>query len=327
MSYNFKLYNPEQKNRFLNENYPNESTRATYTSLLVNIQKFEAEKEKDVCDFSLSEAVELLIGLKKKTYKSLDVAQSILVKYIDWTIEEKYSKTFINSFKLIDKSDLQKYTHQIALRNSYITKEKLFSDVVNQLYNYVDKAIPLLFFEGAKGRSNGDHTFEELRNLRERDLIPEINTIIVTRDNGEQRHIQVDPRTMAILIAASKETEYFKLNGEAKGRFAVMSLKQTEFILRPMDVDRGDSNNIKMTANSINTRFKKFREWTKTPFLNPTLCFHSGLLERCEEKEKEVGELTVENYKQLYRDVNLDDRRYSSLKEMYETYKKNKSPN
>ena len=326
MSYNFKLFNPDRKNRFLNEEYPNESTRNTYTSLLVNINKFEVEKEKDVCDFSLSEAVELLIGLKKKTFNSLNVAHTILVRYADWCVHDaKCSKTFINSFKLIDKEDLKKYTHQIALRHSYISREKLYSDVVNQLYNYVDKAIPLLFFEGAKGRSHGDHTFEEIRNLRGRDLIPEFNKIILTRDNGEQRTIDVDPRTMDILVTASKETNYFKLNGEAKGRFAVMPLAQSEYIIRMMDCERSEGT--KITANSINTRFKKFREWTGVKFLNPTLVFQSGMLEKCEEKEKEVGELQIEDYKQLYRDMNLDDRRYSSLKEMYETYKKNRSPN
>lgn len=318
------MYNPDRKNRFLNENYPNESTRATYKTTLASVKIFEEEKDKDICDFSLSEAVEVLIGLKKKTFKSLDVTQSILVKYIDWTIEEKYSKTFINSFKLIDKEDLQKYTHQIAQKNSYIDREKLF-DVVGQLYNNIDKAIPLLFFEGVKGRSKGEHTFEELRNLRFRDLIPELNTIIVTRDDNTDRPVSVDPRTMKILIAASQETEYYKLNGQATGRFAVMPLKDTEYILRMIDTERGD--NTKITANGINTRFKKFREWTGVHFLSPTTIFQSGMLERCESKEKQVGELTVEHYKQLYRDVNLDPKGYSALKEMYETYKKNKSPN
>jgi len=324
MSYNFKLYNPDRKNQFLNEEYPNESTRNTYASLLVNIRQFEVEKEKDVCDFSLSEAVELLIGLKKKTFDSLNVAHTILVRYVDWCVyDAKCSKTFINSFKLIDKEDLKKYTHQIAQRHSYITRDKLFN-VVDRLYNYIDKAIPLLFFEGAKGRSDGDHTFEEIRNLRERDLVPEINIITLTRDNGEQRSIKVDPRTMEILVMAARETDYFKSNGEAKGRFPVAPLAQSEYIIRMMESERSEET--KITANSINARFKRFRQWTGVRFLTPTTVFQSGMLERCEQKEKEFGrELTVDEYKQLYRDVNLDDRRYSALKEMYETYKKNKA--
>lgn len=323
MSYNAKLFNPDRKNRFLNENYPNEATRTTYTSLLINIKKFEEEKDKDVCDFSLSEAIELLIGLKKKTLNSLDVAQTILVKYIDWTIEEKYSKTFINSFKLIDKDDLRKYTHRIAQRNSYISREKLY-EITGQLYNYIDKAILVLLFEGAKGRSNVDHTFEELRNLKFNDIIPEANIVDVTRDDGTKRSIKVDKRTMDILVAASKETEYFKLNGEGKGRFAVMPLKNTDYILRTLDVESSEGD--KITPSSISTRFKNFREFTGLKFLNPTLVFQSGMLERAEEKEKEKGTLLPEDYRLLYTNVNLDDRRWFSLKEMHEAFKKNKTP-
>lgn len=323
MPYNLKLYNPDWKNRFLNEEYKNESTRNTYTSLLISIEVFESEKGKDLCNFSYADMTELFIGLKKKTFDSLNVAQTIIIKYIDWCIREGYSQTGINSAKLFTKEDLKKYAHQIAVRHAYITREKLFN-VIDQLYNYIDKAIPLLFFEGAKGRSDGDHTFEEIRNLRERDLIPEINVVTLTRDNGEQRSIKVDPRTMKILVVAAKETEYYKANGEAKGRFPVAPLADSEYIIRMMESERSEDD--KITANSINTRFKRFREWTGLKILTPTTIFKSGMLERCEQKEKEVGELTVDDYKQLYRDVNLDDRRYTALKEMYETYKKNKAP-
>ena len=317
------MCNSDRKNRFLKEQYPNESTRSTYESILVATSKFELEKDKDLCDFSLSEAIELLIGLKKKTFNSLDVAQTIIVKYIDWCIEEKYSKTFINTFKLIDKEDLKKYTHRIAQRHSYIDRERLYQ-IAGELYNYIDKAILVLPFEGIRGRTEINHTFEELRNLKYSDIIPELNIVTVTRDDDTQRHIKVDPRTMVILVEAIKETDYHKLNGEAKGRFAVMPLKQTPYILRTLDVE--SSQDEKITASSIGTRFVKFREYTGVKFLNSTLVFQSGLLEKCAEKEKEVGELKVDDYKQLYRDLNLDDRRYSALKEMYETFKKNKAP-
>ena len=319
--YNSKLFNPERKNRFLSEEYPNKSTRLTYASLLVAVGKFELEKDKDVCDFSLSEAVELLIGLKKKTLKSLNVAQTIIIKYIDWCIEEKYSKTFINSFKMIDKEDLKKYTHKIAQKNSYIDRERLYQ-IADQLYNYVDQAILVLIFEGVKGRSDIDHTFEELRNLKKRDLLPQSNVIIVTRDNGETRRIKVHEKTMDILLQASEETHYHKLNGEATGRFAIMPLKENEYVLRTLNVKNSEDD--KITSGSIGTRFVKFREYTGFHFLNPTTIFKSGMLERCEEKEKELGELKNEDYRQMFRNVKLDDRGWFGLKEIYKVYKENK---
>ena len=323
--FNLKLFNPDQKNRFLNEEYPNESTRSTYTSLLVATSKFEVEKQKDLCDFSYSDVVDLMIGLKKKTPKSLDVAQTIITKYVDWCLAEEYSKTGINAFKLLTKEDLKKFVHQVAQKHSYFTRERLFNDVIDKLHNYIDKAMIALLFEGVRGRSIVDHTFEELRNLKDTDINPEINIITVRRDNGEERDISVSQKTMDILVVAAKEMDYHKLNGDGKGRFAIRPLKQTPYILRTLDVEFSDGD--KITSSCIVTRFTKFREYTGIKFLNPTLVFQSGLLERCEEKEKEKGELQNEDFRQIYLNVNLDSRRWFSLKEMYEAFKKNKAPN
>lgn len=322
--YNFKLYNSDRKNRFLNEEYPNEQTRTTYASLLVGVAKFEEEKEKDVCDFSLSESIELLIGLKKKTFKSLDVAQTIIIKYVDWCIDHGYSKTFLNTFKLIDKEDLKKYTHRIAVRHSYFTRDRLYFEVIDRLHNYVDKALVILLFEGVRGRSDIDHTFEELRNLKYTDIHPETNTITVTRDDGTDREIQVEERTMKILVAAWNEETYYKANGEGTGYFAIRPLKQTPYLLRTMEVEFSEGE--KITSSAIGLRFRNFRKYTGVRFLNPTIIFQSGLLEICEDIEKRNGKITNDDYRDIYRNLNLDDRRWFSLKEMHETFKENKAP-
>jgi len=323
MSFNRTLFNMELKNDFLNEKYPNESTRMTNASILRSVGRFELEKNKDLSKFSYEELKELLIGMNKKSLDSLEVSYTIIMQYLDWCLDKNYSS--MNVLKLIDKEELPKYINQVAKKNSYFTRERLFSDVIDKLYNYVDKAMVAILFEGGRGRSLSDHTFEELRNLKDTDINPEINLITVTRDNGEERDIKVSQKTMDILVSATKEMEYHKLNGEGKGRFAIRPLKQTPYILRTLDVEFSDGD--KITSSCIVTRFTKFREYTGIKFLNPTLVFQSGLLERCEEKEKEKGELQNEDFRQIYLNVNLDPRRWFSLKEMYEAFKKNKAPN
>ena len=323
MSFNRTLFNMELKNDFLNEKYPNESTRMTNASILRSVGRFELEKNKDLSKFSYEELKELLIGMNKKSIDSLEVSYTIIMQYLDWCLDKNYSS--MNVLKLIDKEELPKYINQVAQKHSYFTRERLFSDVIDKLYNYVDKAMIAILFEGGRGRSLADHTFEELRNLKDTDINPEINVITVTRDNGEERDIKVSQKTMDILVAATKETEYHKLNGEGKGRFAIRPLKQAPYILRTLDVEFSDGD--KITSSCIVTRFTKFREYTGIKFLNPTLVFQSGLLERCEEKEKEKGELQNEDFRQIYLNVNLDPRRWFSLKEMYEAFKKNKAPN
>lgn len=307
--------NPDRKNRFLNEEYPNESTKKTYGSLLKQLSKFEQEKDKDLCDFSYSEAVEVMIGLRKKTLRSLDVAQTIIIKYVDWCGKEGYSQT-VNNFKLLNKDDLQNYTHQIAKRISYITRDRLY-EKVSDIYNYVDKALLVLLFEGVRGRTEKENTFEELRNLKMTDVIKEENLIIVTRNNGDQRVIQVDKRTIDILLSAIKEEEYHKKNGEATGWFAKYPLKKTPYILRTLDIERGNGDD-KISVSAINMKFKIIRNNLRLSFLNPTLVFQSGLLERCEVIEKQINRpLESIHYKQIFRDLKLDDRQWFTLREMY----------
>ena len=202
-------------------------------------------------------------------------------------------------------------------------------DYCDMLYNYADKSVVALLFETVRGRPIKDHTFEELRNIKKTDLIPESNTIIVTRDPyGEilfpqSRPITVDPRTMEILQMACLEDTYHKLNGLDDGRFAILPTKDTPYILRT--IGRKNNAEEKITVGNIGARFKNFRQYTKIRFLNPTLIFQSGLLDRCLKKENEVGELTSENFRQLFRDLQLDERGWQGLKEMYETYKQTQS--
>jgi len=321
------LFNEDQKNRFLDEKYPNESTRMTNTSILKNVGRFEHEKNKDLSKFSYEEVKELLIGMKKKSLKSLGVAYTIIMQYLDWCLAENHSS--MNVLKLVDKKeDLPKYIHQVAQKLSYITREQMY-DYCDMLYNYADKSMLALLFETVRGRPIKDHTFEELRNIKKTDLIPESNTIIVTRDPyGEilfpqSRPITVDPRTMEILQMACLEDTYHKLNGLDDGRFAILPTKDTPYILRT--IGRKNNTEERITVGNIGARFKNFRQYTKIRFLNPTLIFQSGLLDRCLKKENEVGELTSENFRQLFRDLQLDERGWQGLKEMYETYKQTQS--
>lgn len=323
MSYNFKLFNPERKNRFLNEEYPNESTRTTYGSLLAKISQYEQDKNKDVCDFSYNEAVELMIGLKKKTDNSLGVAQSMIGRYVDWCInpDQGYSAP-PNIFKLINKEDKSKYTHQIAKKNTYIDREKMY-EYCSRLFNYTDQSFLVLLFEGLRGRTEVNNSFEELRNFKMTDVIPELNTIIATRNNGERNVMKVDKRTIDVLVYASQQTEYHRANGQATGKFAIFPLQDNGYLLRTIENNNNNEDN-KITISSLNSKFRKIREYTEVSFLTPTSLFQSGLIERCEILEQEIGELQPENFRQIYKDLKINEKRWSNLRQIYELYKKNK---
>jgi len=322
------LFNEDQKNRFLNEKYPNESTRTTNTSILRSVGRFENDKNKDLCKFSYEEVKELLIGMKKKSVKSLGVAYTIIMQYLDWCLFNNYSS--MNVLKLVDKKeDLPKYVHQVAQKNSYISRDQMYS-YCDRLYNYADKAMIALLFENVRGRTEKGHSYEEMRNLKINDIFPETNTIAITRDVDDNvkndaetpnpRTISVDPRTMDILVAAAIEDTYHRSNGEAEGRFAISQTKDTPYLLRTLD-RKSSAGDDRITVGNISARFKNFRQYTGIKFLNPTLVFQSGMFDRCFKEEADIGELSSDNFRYILSDLELDERGWQGLKETYESYK------
>jgi integrase len=328
MSNDFKFYDPERKNKFLYEQYPNESTRNTYGSLLQKISDYEEDNRKDLCDFSLSEATELLIGLRKISKESLNTAHSIINMYVEWCIspDQNYSKTGFNAFRLLESKDKNRFVHKIAQKLSYITRDEMY-EICNQLYNYIDKAIICLLFEGVKGRPS--HSFEELRNLKQADIYPENNQIVLTRFDENNiattRLIDVDQRTMIILVGARNESTYHKENGESKSTFAIMELKGNQYLIQTAD-NGGDGEDDRITISSLQSRFKNFRKYTGIKFLTPNTLFQSGLFERCQEKENEYGgKLMIKHYEEIFQDLKLNEKQAATLKGKYESYKKNKA--
>lgn len=328
----FKLYDPERKNKFLYDRYPNEDTRNTYGSLLQKISDYEEDNQKDLCDFSLSEATDLMVGLMKTSENALDVAHTIINKYTEWCIDssQNYSKTGFNAFKLLDKKDKHKFVHKVAQKLSYITRDEMY-EKCSLLYNYADKALVCALFERIKGRPERGTSLEEIRNLKKTDLLPEINGVILTRfdENGvaKTKPITVDKRTMDIFVIAAQEETYHKENGESKTTFAIMQLKDNQYLFRTGD-SGGDDEDGRIKISSINSRFKIIRKYTNSKFLTPTNLFYSGLFERCEQIEEQYGgKLMVEHYQRIYKDLELNDGQGATLKLKYETFKKNKASN
>lgn len=310
-----KLYNPERKIKFLEEEYPHHLTQKTYGSILQSYAKFEEYYKKDLCDFSPAEAVDAFIGLRKKTLKSAGVAKTVAYRYVEWC-KSRFSDTGFNAFALIHKEDLPKYLHQVAQKESYFTREKVF-EIVDELYNPIDQALVALLFEKVKGKVD----FEELRNLKKSDIFPISNTIKVTRNNGQSRRMQVSERTMDILVETINQEEYYRENGLDTATLGISKMKDTEYLLRP--VDNGHSTEDRMAVSSINTRFRKIREFTGISFLSPMLVFQSGLLERCEEIYNIEGGIEPEDYRGIYEELHLEKKNWFNLKTMHESFRKN----
>lgn len=313
LKYDCRLYNNDRKERFLNNEYPNPSTKKTNYLYLTKIGIFEKDKNKDLCDFSYEELKELLVGLKRESENSLNVIFSVITKYFDWCIYEEYIT--YPTHELITKQDKQNAIH----RQQFFKREQIYN-LCDGLYNYVDKALIICLYENIKGRPETNNSFEEIRNLKKTDIYPDINRVILTRNNGDSRFISVNNKTMEILVRARDEVEYFKENGLATGRFATRPLRKTEYLFRTIENGSFSFNNDnRINIASIENKFRSFRRYLDIDYLNATIIFDSGLIEKCEIKAKELinGVLKPEHFKQILKRLQLNENIYFTLKQKY----------
>ena len=110
-------------------------------------------------------------------------------------------------------------------------------------------------------------------------------------------------------------------NGEAEGPLAVLQLIDSPYVIRT--IERADSNSDgKIAPGTISSRFVNFRKYLGVNFLNPTLVFQSGMIDKCLSKEREIGELKSMDYQQVYKDLGLDSRPWQVLRARFENFKK-----
>lgn len=313
---NNELFNAEIKERFLS-NYTNKSTRRNYRFILAKAKDLEEFFNQDLYSFSFNQFEELMRAFDAKTTKSLGNRRSIIKRYVNWAESQGYCPPNIG-LKLLFKEDLKKYINIVAQENKYITREEMYK-ICDKLYNYQDKAIVVLPFEGVRGRSDIQHTYEEVRNLKPEDIDIKDNTLKLTRDNGDVRNIKVDERSIDILYNAALEQEYHKGNGESTGKFAIRPLADMPYVIRP--IERSDSLE-RISPQAVNSKFYKIRYYLpEYQFLNFTILFQSGMIEKCIEKEKEKGKLQPEDYRNIYTRYGLKEENWYNLKENYTQYK------
>jgi integrase len=317
------LFNPEVKNRFIDESDYGSNTKEVIAQMFSKTFKTEDFYNKDVYEMSDSQIGEVLDDFDATSYETVYSKVSYLASYVDWCIKEGYLTTNINNARLyLGKENIDKYVKKSAIKYKYLDK-KHFYNIIDHCANAQDAAIFVLLYEGARGRQVKEHALEELRNLKWEDCNPETNTVILTRDNGEQSSLEVSTRTMDILKDANGEEKYKKNNDEMSDWFQArknteLELHKTEYILKP--TIQGVFGRI--TNQNIIQRIKVIKNaYGNNPYISVTNIWRSGMIEYAKQlKEANGGKITKEDYIEVCRRFGVEEKYWVKTKLRIEKY-------
>lgn len=243
------MYKQDYKSQFLNQ-FENEHTKKVYEAVFKKSEPLEAKYNTDIMDFGKDELQSFIINdINPKTKQSARTYCHILSSYIQWGIDNEYSKNEKNPLDL-GSSYFEKFVeNQDAL---YLSKGEIDAIVFN-LVNAQDSFIIKALFEGIQGKQ-----LSELINLTIDDIEDayENDNMLKLTDGISSRYIKVENDTLKLAELAYKEKEYYKKNGELDYSENVkdrIDLSISKYILRPSATN---SEKVQITHYSVYNRLE-----------------------------------------------------------------------
>jgi len=295
----------EVKKEFLEKQL--KSTRSFYAYVLKRADEFEEQIGKKIYDFNIEDRDEMLtVQFKNKNKWTFQSALSPLKTYVDFCISKSLVRHNENRFTTILPADYDDYVNDQAKESSYIPISES-REFQKRLANDQDKLIIELSSLGVRGRTEKGNTLEEFVNLKEKDINWRTKELHLTKNNGEQRYIEVDDYTLDLLKRVLNQTFYVSNNGfkSKKNDLGVYErtergrgINPTEYVFRVP----GKTKFGKVNYQFFTSRIQRMQTWLEAPYLTSSNLYFSAILDHAKKKidEKiakgEKGELTREDY-------------------------------
>lgn len=193
----YKKYNELQKDRFLSSIGLDQFPPLYWERLFDKTSILENIRNKDICDFTIQEIIELYKFLDSKSFDTLWLYNNNLKIYTSWCIENTLVKDGMSHFNEITDELIKSCVNVTYLKNSILTKDEILG-ITRQL-NLREAFAIMAFFEGIKGEQ-----FKEVIYLKASDINKEKQT--ATLITG--RTIPVSKEFVNLAINANEETTY-----------------------------------------------------------------------------------------------------------------------
>lgn len=246
-------YNVGLKKEYVNTfpQYENDRTFANRQNIFNKTEVFESRYDKDVAQFNIDEAKNLLSGLGTST-KSLNTNKSLLSEYVDWCISNKKFKCE----NVFDKFNIA------SIDVSYQIRKQMFGSHT-ELHEVLDKAFPLnyecpemsdmvkliceLLFMGL-------NTYEII-NIKKKDIDQQNKLINVFYNSEPKIFTNVSDEVLNLCDKVSGTTQVMTSGGK------IVSLKESNYLLRSVDsckaVHRGSET---VPYQQVHTKIKLLKQ-------------------------------------------------------------------
>lgn len=282
------MYNRQRKEDFI-ESY-NAITTSTFLETIFNKTAFyEEHYEKDVCDFILSEIIELFRSYGSSSKETLRTRASILRTYTYWCIENNLSYDNINHYEELTTDHIISCVNKVIFDKKYFGRKQL-DTYANGLNNACDKFILYALFEGIKGEN-----YDELINLGRKD-IDYLNKRVKLCSG---RELEVSKELIDLAVQSVDTYEYYSLKDD---ELFVSSLKEdSDLVLKPRNNVTSETE--AAAYQRLVKRIARIKKELDAPELTIPRVFNSGILDSIKESSKEHDMSPIDFCKSEYYDA------------------------
>lgn len=212
-----KMYNEEQKQRFLNEidikKYPDNYWPLTFD----RYEPIESSKGKDLYNFTKSDIFEAHKYQNYKSFETLLVHHINLKNYVYWAMRHNLVDDGMNHFADFTHQEIYQCVNQLQIKMSILTREVVEKSVGN-IKNPRDRFMVMCVYEGIRGKK-----FSDMLSLHIEDFDVENKTVKLP--NGIVR--SVSPVLIDLAFKANEQSVYIG-NPNLHDLYGKVIVKSTE---------------------------------------------------------------------------------------------------
>lgn len=274
MQDNSKLYNSDQKERYL-ANCKYENTTRNLIKFIYTASAIEEFKyDKDVCEFNQIEVTDLLKSFNSKSPHRLKSNCVYLNDYYLWCYNEGLVDSIINPFdKIVTDIIIENIIPSSTLAEKYLSKEEIIN-CKNEIIDVTNQFIFYALYLGIKGEE-----YEEIRNLKISDLdIHEHKVKLITG-----RIVNVDDLFINLMINANDELNYFPEGIEKESRANKYTYGSSEYVIKLCGVKYCDQVSYQYLSQRIRVAIKQINK----KYISASTIYKNGLINFIKEKYEE----------------------------------------
>lgn len=270
------LYNEELKQRYIDYKENAVTVAQGYLLRLFRAcEPYETSKQKDVCNFTATEIIELYQMLNRQSKGSLSVINSTLSQYTNWCMMQNLVLDNQNHFLEITPDRYADCVNALYVQKSVLSRDEVL-EIANKFDNYCDKFIALAFFEGLCGKD-----FKEIWAAHFSDIDEGNQTINL----ATSRTIEISKQLINYAYEASESMTYYAL-GESNRSYTFLESDDT-IVKNYMNCKADVSDH--QRGRRIYSKLQRLLSSVDLGYLKPQALIDSGKIDYVNRHSEELG--------------------------------------